>query len=990
MENRQERIDKIYTYRSPFELNNLSKEKVDEIRKYPHLCVSQTLVEGLKAYYGRNNFGVICTIDSLLKKFYKKWCDDELNNVNQSIAIDNILDEWDDEKSKDSCLLGTLKHNDKDIIKSIKYLIESEITSKDLPTNLVKEQEQLKEIYEIVETNIEFEIAEEITDKNKFVQKQRLYECYTDILRDEMKKYILDEDIKKEKSEGKLSAEVKRDNLSDEEISYLIIKRLQKIQDKSKEYRKRIEESIEPAERAKYELRYAQSKKKYTDITHISTQFNSYKTQMGEIEKIVIHGVHQFTPIILRLLADLKKLGIEVIAMFNYDEQYPEIYKTWDIVYNWTGLKFEREGNRYNTPRPIGKGLASIYQDNFAMIASAYDEVYYRFDHLTSFCDYVGDEFERAEKQYQGEEDRSVKGEGDANEKLRKIALMEEQFYAINGSEINELLKLYFPEQFSSRHFLTYPIGQFILSLYRMWDEETERKSIDSGVKPEEVCGLLIKVEDMKEALSLNIWEKAGMPTPLEIFSNLQYYFKREHNFEGYEKNLSQLIQIVKKEPKNLINEHRRRLPFFIYTDKELEYFQGVLRSIKKISNTLFEKSKQTIKENMQNIINEIQHIVDNPLVENRISEDEIDMVRKIQGRIANLKDDGQETYITNIKKTLGLYLTASTSENYEAEWIVRDFEQIDGGVLLAAAQQRDDKEKKGTKAFHYAGVTDENLLGRVKKELPWPLTNELYRSTSSENKDIAEICATSRSEYNNFLRYSLFYGMYFLTENKNIKLSYIKELGDKESHPYSTIAHIMGIKVLPYRGDIESNKDEFSGKLVYDLHDIKIEPPYNMTEREKRSMETCYGRYLWNHCLEKDVFFTEEYQIEQVAKLFIKYCYLNNTFKEDEEWKFNEVEFAKFMTYLPIFDKTDQEEIKQAIKERGGRKKNTDIYINNSMEFIYRDWNKYKESKKEIAEAFTRWLDLDGEIMWDKEKCKNCNQHNICEAYITREEEEE
>lgn len=41
---------------------------------------------------------------------------------------------------------------------------------------------------------------------------------------------------------------------------------------------------------------------------------------------------------------------------------------------------------------------------------------------------------------------------------------MREQFYSANNS-VNDILKVYFPEQFGERHFLAYPIGHFLWQL---------------------------------------------------------------------------------------------------------------------------------------------------------------------------------------------------------------------------------------------------------------------------------------------------------------------------------------------------------------------------------------------------------------------------------------------------------------------------------------------------------------------------------------------
>ena len=48
---------------------------------------------------------------------------------------------------------------------------------------------------------------------------------------------------------------------------------------------------------------------------------------------VVIHGVHQFTPTILSMIEEVSKYK-RVVLLFNYQQQYSEIYQTWLDVYS--------------------------------------------------------------------------------------------------------------------------------------------------------------------------------------------------------------------------------------------------------------------------------------------------------------------------------------------------------------------------------------------------------------------------------------------------------------------------------------------------------------------------------------------------------------------------------------------------------------------------------------------------------------------------------
>lgn len=934
-------ISKIYTYKNPFEIDKMSIW--NDISKYPHLCVSQTLVEGLKEYYGREKFSVLCTVDSFLKKLYKEWHDSSENNIKQSIKISNILDKWQDNKLFSNEIINSIKHNKKEVIKAIKYLIESDVQINKIEDFgfLNEEQKIIFELYKLVKNEAEFKIID--INKNKAELKIYIEDCYADILEDELKKYIKDDKFQiNEKDENIILNKIKEELV-------IIENRITNDYEKMKEN----------PQNDNYKKSHIRECKKYQLIESVIKVFETYrknkKLGMVQIEKVFLHGIHQFSPLILRMIFLLKEAGIEVIVLFNYMNEYSEIYKTWTSVYDWTNLKFIEEGNTYKDSRDIGKSFGEVFENKLSRINRKYDEKYYCFDNLTSFSDYVSIEYEKAVKKYDA---RFKNKETATNEKLMKIALMDEQFYAINGEEINELLKVYFPEQFSSRHFLTYPVGQFILSLYRMWDDENNK--------------IIIKEEYMEEALSFNIWEKEGMPTPVDMFNNLKYYFRKISSLDEY-LDYFKKIEIVSNKGNN---ENRKRLSFFIYKKEELEYFKVVLINIKKIAENIFSDPKDNIKNNFTKLMDNIKNLIINPSIDNKVSEEEMDMVKDIQKRLDVLEDTNEDTYIKNIKGVIGYYVESTTSENYEAEWIVRDFEQIDGGILLASAQKRDNNEQKNERIFHYAGLSDENILGKVRKELPWPLTPELYIQL---NNNIANICATSRNEYDNFLKYSLFYGTYFLSDNKSIILSYINKLSDDEAHPYSILNNVMNIKSEDYKDDIKNNNNYKSN--IYEGEKSAI-VDYNISDSEKRSMETCFWRYLYNHCLDNDTFFFEEWQIDQISKYFIQYTYIENN------GKYNSNKFKAYKKYLPIFDKTDYKEIIYGIDKKNGQK-DTNNYINNRLEFIYRPMEKYKKSKEDVVESFKEELFGKNKIHFSEDRCKNCNQRTFCIEYINSLEED-
>lgn len=80
------------------------------------------------------------------------------------------------------------------------------------------------------------------------------------------------------------------------------------------------------------------------------------------------------------------------------------------------------------------------------------------FDNQTEFAGYIAKKFESAELE------RSKDAYAHP-----ALYYMEEQIYSAN-SGVNDILKIYFPEQFGERDFLDFPIGHFFISITNMWD----------------------------------------------------------------------------------------------------------------------------------------------------------------------------------------------------------------------------------------------------------------------------------------------------------------------------------------------------------------------------------------------------------------------------------------------------------------------------------------------------------------------------------------
>ena len=219
-----------------------------------------------------------------------------------------------------------------------------------------------------------------------------------------------------------------------------------------------------------------------------------------DFKRIVIHGVHQFTPVMLRLIEKLSEYK-EVILLFNYQKQYKNIYQTWIDIYSAFDHPIETHiGQEFKPNMMLQESYkGNLLADNIGKLVEGkkneivqeglYEIIEY--DNLTEFANYVTDVYNAAKNR-------------NPDNPLRA---MNEQFYAADSS-VNNILKIYFPEQFGERKFLHYPLGQFFVALANMWDVN------NNGI-------IISDLNDVKECLSAGILKEEYSGELSTIFNKM-------------------------------------------------------------------------------------------------------------------------------------------------------------------------------------------------------------------------------------------------------------------------------------------------------------------------------------------------------------------------------------------------------------------------------------------------------------------------------------
>ena len=233
------------------------------------------------------------------------------------------------------------------------------------------------------------------------------------------------------------------------------------------------------------------------------------------------------------------------------------------------------------------------------------------------------------------------------------------------------------------------------------------------------------------------------------------------------------------------------------------------------------------------------------------------DIVERVLQRLNEVKDVEANASFDCLRETMQLYLQQIPSEGKGANWIVRNFEQIDGDVL------RKNKNNQN-KVYHFACLSDRDMSITRKDEFPWPLDINFFEVAQAPVDWKYQVFVTSRLEYKNFRRYALIYGLAF--SKCAIKLSYIKKEGDCESELYYLL-RILGAKVSPYEPEM---KDDYRKKADY----IQIQG-FKMNEFNQYDLmryRLCKYRFLMESVIEGKSVYKDEFLLQKYLTIVLEH----------------------------------------------------------------------------------------------------------------------
>lgn len=813
----------------------------EEIKSYPHFCAARTLVNGLISVMRDEIVSLMCPLDDIVnEKVFSSWSKDIGVRIQQYSVLTDLYKKWSAANKLGDNYYSALSHNKSAMLDSLRLFIELGVD----PT---------------------------VLDAQNLNMEHRMFVYMLKLLKN---------------------------------VELFKIPAMPSISELKQIVNKQAED--ERVEKVRLHDDGTDSEFLQKDLELIDRMIKTTRNWDGM--HVVIHGIHQFTPLQLRFIDHLNQLGVEIIFLYNYVPEYKEIYSSWTYIYQQFDAPIHHDQNiKAYVPvgqfQKIGNAIATnmglLCEEHISRvdqrIRSNYllykDERVQAFDNISEYAGYISDKFIDAEESIHEEqplyEAPHKKKVGTAS----VLARMDEIVYTAN-KDVDDLLQVYHPEYARNRHFLAYPIGQFFAALYTLWNPERKEIDIDYSLLRECVnSGILSKY--CAEKLLKTLMNAEAILANINTFTEFKELFGIRYRAS---------YQQVVNSQKGAIQFSLRRLNIFNsykITKEEVDDLFFAVEEINTIAKELFSLSKEDEYYVFKKHFERLEEFVRERKT-SLANEEERDLITQLLTRldVIKLSQNGGKGSFEDLRS--GLYFFLKQKEEPVSDWFVKNFEQIDGDVLTSKVQNTYGRKK----IYHFACVSDKDMNISVDELLPWPLS-ELFIEKAYNPKELPfQVYYAALSERSNFLRYALFYGLYF--NHCDIKISFVKRYGDNTTDYYELLK-IIGMEKED--GTAESELDECNMSTVMQAKTVQSMP---YVREQIADIFLCPYKYLLDYVLNPEPIFSGVFLLQK----YFENVVIENTWKviegkpqdlmEEKIAQYVEQESLKLRGYFSFFRDTE------------------------------------------------------------------------------------
>jgi hypothetical protein len=466
-------------------------------------------------------------------------------------------------------------------------------------------------------------------------------------------------------------------------------------------------------------------------------------------ETIVFHGFYFMTPEQQRIFLLLKDAGVNIIFLNLYDSRFPEAFGFIGKFINSKNGWVDKDKWDISKTSDKLQTLADKFLADFEgeLVENVSKPAHLKVKDFQDFYDFLQD-YERN----MGSSDEDKKNE-------------HKTYLAPNAASLNDRLQEYYPEFFKAkRHFLGYPIGQFLFQLHQMWSEQEGSLVLsESGLFECFASGWLYDKKTKKNARD---YTKA-LQEVLPFFQGCitqKSWEDRATKLLGIHENVLSAFQ----EEDDDAFQRKMASPFATFSQfalpiKEIQQLVHFIEIITSIAKDLFGDGKKRIS--LADHFSKLRHLVEasNPYLQQEIVKEESILIKELKETLQTAPDIG-DFHVSDISTAISLYLSGHLKEAADDE-LIRPFIEIDGEAF---------KENGIT---HVTGL-DENSLPYSEFTLPWPLSNQVFHDLAKRNIPLS--FQVLRNDYVKQITRYLVYNL--LQFSEQLELSWMVQWEDKKN----------------------------------------------------------------------------------------------------------------------------------------------------------------------------------------------------------------
>lgn len=561
---------------------------------------------------------------------------------------------------------------------------------------------------------------------------------------------------------------------------------------------------------------------------------------LDQISTLVFHGFYYFTPFQERVMKLLETAGFNLVFLIPYDIRYPYVYEIWDQTYSV----------EYGYP-PKTEWHIEMSDD-----IDAYGEIFE--GHNSSVTNQL-----------------ELKEYASIIEFVDDVKHIKEKGFSIYASDFksaNELLKDYFPEAFGDRKILAYPIGQFISTLNRMWDEETQTISIDK--------------DELIECFSSG-WLSVNGISGRQYMQDLMYilpFFDGCHSIEDWEKHISLFKEIEKYVIKpfevdldpdiaisrwqEAIGSPLKNFSMFAVATEKIDIIMRLILQLLDMARELFGNNKMV---SVQDHIRTLDYILKKHELSQELYSEERNLVKDI---FKIFKEDNTFDAVchpADIARALDLFICGRYEEGEiqsNRVGLVYPLYFIDAACV------------KNNSKVHICMSDVTSLPGR-NKDYIWPLTKKSIIAIYNATKNSLLV---NLMQIMNATTICNRYFTYCALKNREVTISWISTIGEKMLAPSPYIKLLMetaGVNITPaVRNTITFNRVAESMTSIGRIEKYdNSKAPAGMIKEARMDYALCPMKYILGYVVEKYPTYQSDFQMSYALNAFISAMY--NLMKE-------------------------------------------------------------------------------------------------------------